>query len=83
MRLVLSQVFINPLHSSISIHNLLTFLKELTRRICSKIKSFFQSWWSFCFFLVTINVGFRRDFVGRDKEGKISGKLSICRNKSS
>ena len=42
--------FFNSLHLNISMHILHTifhtFLKELTRRICFTIKSFF-SWWSF------------------------------------
>ena len=57
----------NLLHLNISMYNLHTvlntFLKVLTRRICSVIKNFF-SWWSlpFCDF----NVWFRGDIVRRN-----------------
>ena len=51
--------FFNSLHLNISMHILHsflhTFLKELTRRICFTIKSFF-SWWSFPLLIPHFNV---------------------------
>ena len=48
--------FFTPSHPNISMHILhtvlYTFAKELTRRICLSIKSFF-SWWSFTLFSCT------------------------------